>query len=59
MNDEFRFACGEDFTGGTTVRVVEEKEINQFGDASQSDVTSSERSEWRHGISWSNSRIVG
>ena len=29
---EFCAACGEDFSGGTTVRVVEEKEIKQFGE---------------------------
>ena len=30
MNDEFCF--GEDFSGGTTVRVVEEKKVKQFGE---------------------------
>ena len=32
MNDEICAAYGEDFSGGTTVRVVKEKEVKQFGE---------------------------
>jgi len=31
MNDEFRFACSDDFPG-ETVRVLKEKEVKQFGE---------------------------
>ena len=31
MNDEFCAAYGEDFSGETTVCVVAEKEVKQFG----------------------------
>jgi hypothetical protein len=31
MKDEFRFACGEDFTG-ETVRVLKEKEVRLYGE---------------------------
>ena len=33
MNDEFHIACGEDFFGGTIVRVLKEKEVRLYGDA--------------------------
>ena len=31
MNDEFRFACGEDFPG-ETFRVLKEKEVRLYGE---------------------------
>ncbi len=36
MKDEFLYIHGENFTGGT-VRVVREKDVRLYGDASQSD----------------------